>query len=217
MNSPFEASEEEKKLLEEIWNLKQQIKSLKEDRYFLGKEKSGHTRVSKTELVPAIIFTVLCLFNVLLLVFEILIGLGTLSFKEDSFLDKDTMFNLSMAISFTVGTPVLAIFFGIMAFINYRKLYYQTSKFTSTKEKAEELGFTNYHTESERIDNSYDNTSAKLFHLETRLKEAEEELEVLQTKRAIEERKASENKPKEDVKLEIIKHESNYPDSFSSQ
>ena len=207
MSSPFEASEEEKKLLEEIWNLEQQIKRIKQDRYFLRKEKAGHFRVSSTELVPAIVFTVLCLFNVALIVLEILIGLGTLSFKEDTFLDRDTMFNLSMAVTFTVGTPMLAIFFGIMAFLNYRKLFYQTSKFEKVKDKAEELGFTNYHTESDRIDDSYDVTSARLMMLESRLKQAKEELDVVQTRQSLEARKVNEawGEQKETPKMEIVK------------
>ena len=212
MNRPFEASEDEKQLMEEIWNLEQQIKRLKQDRYFLRKEKAGHMQVSKTELVPAVIFTVLCLFNVALFVFEILIGLGTLSFKEHTFLDKDIMFNLSMAVSFTVGTPMLAIFFGVMAFINYRKLFYQTSKFSKVKGKAEELGFSNFHTESERIDNSYDSTSAKLMYMENRLKQAREALDVIQTKRAIEERNALQSRGPEQEKprMEIVKSDKQY-------
>ena len=209
MSSPFEATEEERKLMEEIWALEQTINRTKQDRYFLNKEHQGHSRVSHTEIVPAVVYTLLCLFNVTLLVLDIIIGKGTLSFRTDSFLDSDMMVKFALAVAITVGTPLLSVFFGVLAVISWRKVYFQMALTSRAQRRAEDLGITNFNRESERIEISYDIASDKLVLLEKRLQEKKNELDVLQMQLAMAERKAREERKEqgEEIKYEIVKHE----------
>ena len=144
-----------------------------------------------------------------LFVLDVVIGRGTLSTKPDSFLDPNAMTKFSISMALAVGTPALIIIFGIFAFINIRKLFYQVSNNAAVRARAEDIGVTNFRREEERLDISYNITNDRIRGLEILLKEKKDALEVLQTERAIAERKAREERVAqgEQISYEIVKHE----------
>ena len=207
MSSPFETTEEERKLIEEIWALEQQINRVKQDRYFLNKEQVAHSRISHTEIVPAVIYTLLCLFNATLLVLDIVIGTGTLSHEAETFLDPDAMLKFALAVALAVGTPLLMVVFGILAVKSYIRLYYQLALTSGAQARAQKKGIENYKRESDRIEISYDIASDRLQLMEQRLKDKKNELDVLQMQRSMAERKAREEQKGQKITYEIVKHE----------
>ena len=84
-------SEEEKALFEEVHQIEQEIRRLENEAYSYRHEKENRYRVSSTNLVPTIIFCALFLFNILLLVLDIVIGLGTFTHVKESLLGQKLM------------------------------------------------------------------------------------------------------------------------------
>ena len=200
-------TDEEKAVFERADQLRQQIRDLENNAYALRYEVKEHKAVSHTDLVPAIVFTVLCLINVILFILDILLGVGTFSYSSgrESNFDSNSVTLMALAIAFVVGTPTLAIYFGIMAFIHYRRLFYQTATGSDVQGKAHEKGFTNYAYQKRRMDIEYDLTEKRLMNLRKLYEEAQMEADAITERKERERRSRSEQA--KDLSFEIVKHE----------
>ncbi len=200
-------SEEEKALFEEVHQIEQEIRRLENEAYSYRHEKENHYRVSSTNLVPTIIFCALFLFNILLLVLDIVIGLGTFTHVKESLLGQKLMLQLSISMAVVVGTPIAIVFFGIMSVINIRKLILQTSKNTRVIARAKKLGIENFYNEKDRMEGSYDSAEHKLAILRQRYREKKQELDAMTMAMEAKRREEQQKAWSQGATFEVVKHE----------
>ena len=200
-------SEEEKALFEEVHQIEQEIRRLENEAYSYRHEKENHYRVSSTNLVPTIIFCALFVFNILLLVLDIVIGLGTFTHVKESLLGQKLMLQLSISMAVVVGTPIAIVFFGIMSVINIRKLILQTSKNTRVIARAKKLGIENFYNEKDRMEGSYDSAEHKLAILRQRYREKKQELDAMTMAMEAKRREEQQKAWSQGATFEVVKHE----------
>ena len=147
------------------------------------------------------------MFNILLLVLDIVIGFGTFTHVKESLLGQKLMLQLSISMAVVVGTPIAIVFFGIMSVINIRKLILQTSKNTRVIARAKKLGIENFYNEKDRMEGSYDSAEHKLAILRQRYREKKQELDAMTMAMEAKRREEQQKAWSQGATFEVVKHE----------
>ena len=169
MDITIEYSDEEKKLFDEVFRLKERIHILEDEAFLLRKAKQEHSLKNHTEGGPPIMYLVIAGFSLFVFAADLIVGF------EFHFV------HFAAALAIASCAPMVAVVFIILFFISYRKYYYQVVQTEEGKRKAKELNIENYYAKEDELNSDYRKVSDELRKLKEVYAAKQQELDVLVT------------------------------------
>ena len=171
MDITIEYTDEEKKLFDEVFRLKERIHILEDEAYLLRKAKQEHSMKNHTEGGPPILYLVI-------------VGISLFVFAADLIVGFEYNFiHFAAALGIASCAPIVAVVFIVLFFISYRKYYYQVVKTEEGKRRAKELNIENYYAKEEELNSDYRRVSAELDRLKAEYNDKQQKLDVLVTEK----------------------------------
>ena len=171
MDITIEYTDEEKKLFDDVFRLKERIHILEDEAFLLRKAKQEHSMKNHTEGGPPILYLVIAGISLFVFAADLIVGF------EYNFI------HFAAALGIASCAPIVAVVFIVLFFISYRKYYYQVVQTEEGKRKAKELNIENYYAKEEELNSNYRRVSAELDRLKAEYNAKQQELDVLVTGR----------------------------------
>ena len=171
MDITIEYTDEEKKLFDEVFRLKERIHILEDEAYLLRKAKQEHSMKNHTEGGPPILYLVIAGISLFVFAADLIVGF------EYNFI------HFAAALGIASCAPIVAVVFIVLFFISYRKYYYQVVKTEEGKRRAKELNIENYYAKEEELNSDYRRVSAELDRLKAEYNDKQQKLDVLVTEK----------------------------------
>ena len=171
MDITIEYTDEEKKLFDDVFRLKERIHILEDEAYLLRKAKQEHSMKNHTEGGPPVLYLVIAGISLFVFAADLIVGF------EYNFI------HFAAALGIAYCAPVVAVVFIVLFFISYRKYYYQVVKTEEGQQRAKELNIENFYAKEAELNSNYRRVSEELNRLKAEYNAKQQELDVLVTEK----------------------------------